>query len=269
MLRNYVEDYHQNIKTGLSLNKIKELLEQKVLQYNQQDFLKDDPIKIPRLYSKKEDIEIAGFFAAIFAWGQRKTIIKKSKDLMNRMGNTPYQFIMHHKSSDLKIMEGFVHRTYNDTDLLFTIHILRRIYSELGSIQHFFSNGVEEGLHKLRQFFTTDPLFQNRNGKHISSPKSGSACKRLNMFLRWMVRKDEQNVDFGLWSIIKPSDLFCPLDVHVGNTARRLNLLHRKQNDWKSTEELTKALIQFDPIDPIKYDFALFGLGLEKFNPTK
>jgi len=233
------------------------------LEYNNQDFLIKDPIQIPRLFSKKEDIEIAGFFAALFAWGRRDIIIKKSKDLLQRMDYAPYEFITQSRAQDLKKLQGFVHRTFNDNDLLFTIHVLKNIYAKRGSMEYFFSNGVPRGLEELRLFFTSDPNYQKRNGKHISSPQTGSASKRLNMFSRWMVRKDQKEVDFGLWQVIQPRDLFCPLDVHVGKTARRLGLLKRKQNDWKATVELTNSLKKFDPEDPIKYDFALFGMGLE------
>ena len=248
---------------------LKALLDSKVALYNQQAFIKDDPICIPHLFTKKQDIEIAGFFAAIFSWGNRTTIINKSKELMNLMDNAPHQFILNYSSADLKKLKGFKHRTFNAEDLYYFIEFFHQHYSNYDSLEKAFfpSAGydVEKGLNHFKEsFFSHEHL--KRTEKHVSSPLQKSTCKRLNMFLRWMVRNDNMGVDFGIWKKISPSKLICPLDVHVARVARKIGLLQRKQNDWLAAVELTAALRKFDKKDPVKYDFALFSLGvIEKF----
>lgn len=247
-------------------------LESKVNKFNTPEFIATDPISIPHSFSKKQDIEIASFFAAIFSWGQRKTIINKSKELLNLMDNSPHNFILEHKEKDLKRFLGFKHRTFNATDTLYFIHFLLSHYSKNNSLETAFSDDIksddstiEKGLIHFRKKFFSLPDFPKRTMKHISSPESKSTCKRLNMFLRWMVRKDKNGVDFGLWKKIKPSQLVCPLDVHVERVARNLGLIKRKQTDWLTAIELTENLKKFDPDDPVKYDFALFGMGISDY----
>lgn len=258
---------------GLSsaqLSRIRQVLDPLVLHYNQPEFIENDPISIPHLFSKREDIEIAGFFAAVLAWGQRKTILSKCRELLQRMDNAPHDFVLHHQESDLRKMEGFVHRTFSDTDLLYFLHFLQNTYRHSGSLEAAFfpkpdssEEAVKTGLIRFRTAFTSSPWFPARTGKHISSPASGSACKRLNMFLRWMVRKDQNGVDFGIWNHISPAQLICPCDVHVERNARRFGLVSGKATDWTMATELTQHLRQLDPDDPVKYDFALFGMGAE------
>jgi len=248
---------------------LKSFLDKKVEEYNRPAFIKDDPISIPHLFTKKQDIEIAGFFAGIFAWGNRTTIIAKSKELMQRMDNSPFDFIKNHSSKDLKNLKDFKHRTFNEDDLLYFTESLHYHYSEHSSFeQAFFPNkklDTEQGLvHFKSYFFSLEHL--KRTEKHISSPLQKSTCKRLNMFLRWMVRDDNKGVDFGLWKNILPSKLIIPIDLHVARVAKKLGLLKRKQVDWIAAVELTDALRQLDDKDPVKYDFALFNLGIiEKF----
>lgn len=249
------------------------LLNQKVKQYNHPSFIDNDPVCIPHLFTHKPDIEIMGLFAAIFAWGQRVTIINKCEELIDRMDGKPHQFILHHTEKDLKNLLGFKHRTFNDTDLLYFIHFLNHWYNKHNSLEPAFTLGikptdetVENGLNHFRKLFFSLEDAPTRTYKHIASPAQHSACKRINMYLRWMVRQDDKGVDFGLWTDIKPSQLICPLDVHVQRVATKIGLLHRTQSDWQAALELTKALKQFDKKDPVKYDFALFGLGImDKF----
>lgn len=250
-----------------------DLLDRKVLEYNKPGFIDADPVCIPHLYAKKQDIEIMGFFAAVFAWGQRKTIINKCKELAQRMDNAPFDFVMNHTDADLQKLLHFKHRTFNDTDLLYFIHFFNYWYSNNRSLETAFSNGLKPGdentenaLNYFKQTFFSLNDVPQRTMKHISSPLQKSACKRINMFLRWMVRKDNSGVDFGIWSTIKPSQLVCPLDVHVQRVAANLGLLRREQNDWQAAVELTNSLKKLDWSDPVKYDFALFGLGvIDKF----
>ena len=247
---------------------VKSLLDEKYEEYNTRSFIDPDPITIPHQYSKKQDIEISGFFAATLAWGQRKTIITKCQELMTRMDNSPYDFILNHSDDDLKTLSGFKHRTFNYTDLLYFIEFFKAHYSLQPSLESAFSNGQnqKERLSNFHRKFFDLPYSPDRTRKHVSTPERKSACKRLNMYLRWMVRNDHTNVDFGLWPQINASDLICPLDVHVSRTARKLGLLSRKQDDWLAAVELTNNLKTFDPDDPVKYDYALFGLGVfEKF----
>jgi len=255
---------------------IKKILDQKVKQYNKIDFIAKDPICIPHQFKKQQDIEIAGFFAAIFAWGNRTTIINKSKDLLARMDNAPYEFCIHHQPKDLKKLLGFVHRTFNDTDLLYCVEFFKKHYKNQPSLETaFFThqttghpiNNVADGLKHFQEYFFSLEDAPNRTKKHIASPLSGSTCKRLNMFLRWMVRQDQQGVDFGIWKSIQPAQLICPIDVHVARVSRSLGILERKQTDWLAAMELTEYLRTLAPKDPVKYDFALFSLGvIEKFN---
>lgn len=247
---------------------LKEFLDKKVEQYNTPDFIESDPISVPHRFSKKQDIEIMGFFSSIFAWGQRKTIINKSLELAERMDNTPYDFILNHREQDLKNLLHFKHRTFNDTDLLYTIHFMRHHYQRSDTLEEaFINNGsmsVESALINFHNYFFSLDEAPQRTRKHIPTPLRGSACKRLNMYLRWMVRKDKCGVDFGIWDKLTPSQLICPLDLHVERTAHKLNLLSRDKADWKAALELTKNLRMLDKNDPIKYDFALFAVSIEE-----
>jgi len=255
---------------------IQKMLDQKVKQYNRIEFIERDPICIPHLFKKKQDIEIAGFFSALFSWGNRTTIINKSKELLQRMDNDPYAFCTQHQDKELKTLLGFVHRTFNDTDLLYCIEFFKKFYSKNESLESaFFSNEiknselftVENALIHFQSYFFSLEDAPARTKKHISSPLAGSTCKRLNMFLRWMVRKDNQGVDFGIWKSILPAYLIMPIDVHVARVSRSLGILDRKQTDWQAAIELTNYCRTLDPKDPVKYDFALFSLGvIEKFN---
>jgi len=255
-----------------SPNNIIAFLNEKVDAYNQPSFIAADPVCIPHLFRKKQDIEIAGFFAAIFAWGNRTTIIQKSRELMERMDMAPYDFVMNHQSSDLRKLEGFKHRTFNADDLFYFLHFFHAHYNRHKSLEDAFAKWMQPGdvttenalIGFRRYFFTEEHL--KRTEKHISSPEFKSSCKRLNMYLRWMVRQDNKGVDFGLWKKIRPAQLICPLDVHVARVAKRFNLLQRKPTDWRAALELTDYLRKLDPADPVKYDFALFGLGvIEKY----
>lgn len=243
-------------------------------KFNQIDFIKDDPVQIPHHFSKKQDIEIAAFFAATLAWGQRITIINNSKKLLSYFDYAPHDFILNHTQRDIKKVENFVHRTFNATDLLYFIHFLKKHYQENESLETAFTQNIgkkdkntENALINFHNYFISDEYFPLRTRKHIATPLRNSACKRLNMFLRWMVRKDEKGVDFGLWETIKPAQLLMPLDVHVERVSRKLSLIKRKQSDFKTVLELTNELKKIDSNDPVKFDFALFGLGiLEKVN---
>ena len=257
-------------------NETKLFLDEKVDQYNGTDFIESDPISIPHQFTKKEDVEIAGLLAATIAWGQRKTIINNANKMMEFMDNSPHDFVMNHISSDLVPLRKFKHRTFNGDDFCYFITQLQRIYRFHGGIESCFkkeitsnSKDMAMAIESFRTIFFDQVTDDNkRTMKHVSSPLKGSAAKRLIMYLRWMVRKDSKGVDFGIWNTIKPADLICPLDVHVDRIARRYNLLERKQSDWKSALELTNNLRKFDPTDPVKYDFALFGIGIdEKANP--
>ena len=248
-------------------DQLKAFLDEKVDTFNRPDFVPKDPICIPHLFSKKQDIEISGFFAATFAWGQRTTIINKCKELLRLMDNAPHDFITNHKEVDLKAFLNFKHRTFNATDALYFIERLRIHYQTYDSLETAFTLGdanMKSSLVGFRNYFFDLDDFPDRTKKHVSTPANKSACKRLNMFLRWMVRQDDRGVDFGIWKNIKPANLICPLDVHVDRAARKLGLMQRKQTDWQAAEELTENLRQFDPHDPVKYDFALFGLSIEE-----
>lgn len=251
------------------MNQLQLLLDTKYQAYCQLSFIENDPISIPHLYTLQQDIEIAGFFAAILAWGNRTTIINNSKKLMSLMGNTPYDFIVHHSPKDLKPLSDFVHRTFNSTDLMYTILFLKYHYSKQSSLEQAFvteKNTIEASLIHFHNYFFSLTHFLERTRKHIATPAKKSACKRLNMFLRWMVRKDDSGVDFGLWKKITPAQLICPMDIHVCNVAYRLGLIESTTSNWKNAITLTEVLRTFDKNDPVKYDYALFGLGvMEKF----
>jgi uncharacterized protein (TIGR02757 family) len=243
---------------------VKDLLEQKTQQFNSLDFIETDPIFIPHQFTKKEDIEIAGFFSATIAWGQRKSIIQNGIKLMQWMDWQPHQFILSHSKKEQKPFEKFVHRTFNGQDCIYFLDALKYIYTQKGGLENCFVSNTQTAFDALtnfrKAFFEFESTYVHAK-KHISDVLSGSAAKRLNMYLRWMVRKDQAKVDFGIWHCLGPKDLMLPLDVHTGKNARKLQLLTRKQNDWKAVEEVTTNLRLFDTNDPIKYDFALFGLG--------
>lgn len=251
-------------------NKLINFLNTKVDEYNQPSFIKNDPISIPHLFTKKQDIEIAGFFAATFAWGNRTIIINKSKELMQLMHMQPHEFILNHTDSDLKSLLHFKHRTFNATDLLYFIEFLKHHYRQHKSLEIAFTkwgSTVEEMLTGFHHYFFSLEDAPSRTKKHVATPYKNSNCKRLNMFLRWMVRQDNKGVDFGIWKKISPSQLICPIDVHVARVAKRFGLIQRKQMDWQTALELTAYLKTLDKNDPAKYDFALFALGVvEKFS---
>ena len=248
---------------------LKDFLDKKVDQYNQPFFIKDDPVCIPHLFSKKHDIEIAGFFAAVFAWGNRTTIINKSKELLQLMEMQPHEFCLNHDQKGLKRLTGFKHRTFNDTDLLYFVEFFKHHYGKHKSLEPAFAmhgDTIEKMLTGFHHYFFSLDHVPHRTRKHIANPERGSTCKRLNMFLRWMVRNDNKGVDFGIWKKITPAQLICPIDLHVARVAKRFNLLHRKQIDWLAAVELTDYLRTLDENDPVKYDFALFGMGvIDKF----
>lgn len=254
----------------MNLTELSEFLNAKTIEYNNPDFIKSDPISIPHLFTKKEDIEIAGLLSATIAWGQRKTIIHNANKMLELMDFSPYDFVMNHEQSDLTRFDSFKHRTFNADDLKYFVAALQHIYVAHGGIEKAFSQGLTKqstdcsgGIENFRRLFFEKASENNqRTQKHVSSPKKGSASKRLVMYLRWMARKDNCGVDFGIWKTISPSLLSCPLDVHSGNVARKLGLLSRTQNDWKAVVELDDVLKKMDPKDPSKYDFALFGLGV-------
>ncbi|MDB5202045.1 MAG: hypothetical protein JWQ27_1454 [Ferruginibacter sp.] len=257
----------------MDIKKLKQFLDEKVDAYDQPFFIEADPVCIPHRFTKKQDIEIAGFFAAIFAWGNRTTIINKCTELMALMDNEPHKFCLTYADEGLKRLIGFKHRTFNATDLLYFVDFFHRHYREHESLETAFTQWMKPGdtntenaLNGFYQYFFSLPDVPSRTLKHIASPQRKSGCKRINMFLRWMVRNDNRGVDFGLWKNISPAQLVIPLDLHVARVARHFKLLERKQNDWIAAVELTEKLKIFDPADPAKYDYALFGLGvLEKY----
>ena len=245
---------------------LKAFLDAKVIQYNNPKFIESDPIQIPHLFSRKEDIEISGFLTATIAWGNRKSIINNAHKLMALLDHAPYDFVMQHQATDLEKLQPFVHRTFNGDDCVQFIKSLQYIYKQHNGLEALFSKHVEANStqHAISQFKATFFEIEHlqRTQKHVSDPLKNSAPKRINMYLRWMVRNDNTGVDFGIWKQLAPSQLSCPLDVHSGNVARKLGLLKRKQNDGKALVELDTNLRKLDPDDPVKYDFALFGLGV-------
>lgn len=288
----------------INFQSLKDFLDSRVERYNRPEFIANDPVCIPHQFSLKQDIEIMGFWASILAWGQRKTIINKCRELIQLMDGAPYDFIVNHEESDLKRFLAFKHRTFNDTDTLYFIEFFKQHYQHSDTLESAFikpvqsifrgdfitddlsldeniemssapcylsemnakltESPVEAALNHFRNYFFSLADHPLRTKKHVSSPGQKSTCKRLNMFLRWMVRNDQHGVDFGIWHQLKPADLICPTDLHVERVARKLNLISRKQVDWLTAIELTENLKKFDPADPVKYDFALFGLGIEE-----
>ncbi|HYF32733.1 MAG TPA: TIGR02757 family protein [Chitinophagaceae bacterium] len=257
----------------MNTRQLKEFLDRKVDEFDQPSFITTDPISIPHAFTSQQDIEIAGFFAAVFAWGTRTGIIAKCRDLLQRMDNAPFDFIQYHEERHLKQLLGFKHRTFNDTDLLYFVSFLQHHYKKSATLETAFSQWlqpadehIEKALNGFYQYFFSLEHVPDRTRKHIASPGKKSTCKRLNMFLRWMVRNDGRGVDFGVWRQIKPAQLVCPIDLHVARVARRFQLLQRQQTDWQAALDLTACLRKLEPSDPVKYDFALFGLGImEKF----
>lgn len=251
---------------SLNLKELKSFLDEKFEQYNTTKFIPTDPIQIPHLYTSKKDIEISAFLTSIISWGNRKVIINNAKKMMNLLDNSPHDFILNHSEKDLNSINSFVHRTFNSNDLVYFIKSLKHIYHEYGGLESIFSdncinNSTQNSIHVFKNKFFELP-HQKRCTKHIADPYKGSSAKRINMFLRWMVRRDNNGVDFGIWNNIPKSVLSCPLDIHSGNVARKLGILSRKQNDHKAVLELDINLRKLDKIDPVKYDFALFGLGI-------
>jgi uncharacterized protein (TIGR02757 family) len=250
----------------MTTTELKDFLDDKVLQYNTLDFIESDPVQIPHLYSQKEDVEIAGFLSATIAWGNRKMIIQNSHRMLDLMGNAPYDFVMSHTPADLERLNTFVHRTFNGQDFIGFIQSLQNIYSHHGGLETVFAknqepHSMQNSISEFKKIFFSIPHLA-RTQKHVSDPLNNSAAKRINMYLRWMVRNDKTGVDLGIWKSISTASLSCPLDVHSGNVARKLELLSRKQNDGKALAELDAKLREFDAQDPVKYDFALFGLGV-------
>ena len=247
---------------------LKDFLDEKALQYNQPGFIAEDPISIPHLFTKQQDIEIAGLFAATLVCGKRKTMIRRCREHVAMMDNDPHKFVLNHSDHELKPLLEFKHRTFNATDTLYFIEFLKTFYQKHSSLEDAFlvppdEQTVENGLIGFHNIFFGLPDFPNRTQKHGATPARKSTCKRLVMYLRWMVRQDKRGVDFGIWKNIKPSQLVCPCDLHVDRVARKLKLIKRRQTDWQTALELTEQLRKFDPNDPVKYDFALFGLGIE------
>ncbi|MCI0523032.1 MAG: TIGR02757 family protein [Bacteroidales bacterium] len=254
----------------LKKRELKEFLDQRSDIYNRPSFIELDPISIPHRFTSKEDIEIAGFLAATIAWGNRVAILKSAEKMLAFMGNSPFDFVINHRDTDIKGIDGCIHRTFNAEDFIYFIEALRYIYLQKGGMEALFSqyrtdSSLQPAIHEFRRIFFELP-HNARSERHVSDPFKGSAAKKINMYLRWMIRKDNKGVDFGIWDSISPSILSCPLDVHSGNVARKLGLLKRKQNDSKAVIELDTYLRSLDKQDPVKYDFALFGLGVfEKF----
>jgi uncharacterized protein (TIGR02757 family) len=254
----------------LKKEELKRFLDEKVDKYNRPDFIEQDPISIPHRYTGKEDIEISGFLAATIAWGNRIMILRNAKRMMDFMDDSPYEFVMYHKEHDLEKIKCVIHRTFSSEDFIYFIKALKNVYKIHNGLEGIFNlyqtnNSLQPAIHQFRSIFFELP-HNNRTTKHISDPLKGSATKKLNMYLRWMIRKDDRGVDFGIWKSVSPSILSCPLDVHSGNVARKLGLINRKQNDSKAVRELDGYLRKLDSSDPVKYDFALFGLGIfERF----
>jgi uncharacterized protein (TIGR02757 family) len=254
----------------LKKHELKEFLDEKVELYNRPAFIESDPISIPHQYTKKQDIEIAGFLAATISWGSRKMILRNANRMMELLDHSPYDFIMNSTDDEIEMIERFVHRTFNSIDLIYFLKALQNIYKQKGGIEAIFSahqtsDSLLPAIHEFHNIFF-ELSHEKRTERHVSDPFKGSAAKKLNMYLRWMIRNDNRGVDFGIWNTIPPSILSCPLDIHSGNVARKLGLLRRKQNDSKAVIELDIYLRSFDKLDPVKYDFALFGLGVfEKF----
>lgn len=250
----------------LSRASLQEILLEKVDLYNRPTFIETDPISVPHLFTKPADIEIAGFLSATIAWGQRKTLIQNARELMRRMDFAPHDFIVHHTHKERNLFGNFVHRTFNGEDARFFLERLQQLYLQHHSLEPLFyseTGAAYDGIVKFRRAFLGDEA-PARHGKHVANPAAGSASKRINMFLRWMVRCDQRGVDFGIWKTLRAADLQIPLDVHSGRVARKLGLLERMQDDWRAVEELTAALRTFDAADPVRFDYALFGMGVNE-----
>lgn len=250
----------------MTKKELKDFLDYKADFYNTPDFIEADPVSIPHQFSKKQDIEISGFLIATIAWGNRKSILKSGKKLLNILNHQPYEFILNHKEKDLKACKGFVHRTFNDLDLMYFLSALQQIYRNYNSLEESFAyhkknTDLQTAVSNFKKEFVSYGA-PKRTFKHISDPLKNSAAKRLNMMLRWFVRQDDKGVDFGIWNTISPAELSCPLDVHSARVAREFKLLKRNQNDAKAVTELDKNLRKLDALDPVKYDFALFGIGV-------
>jgi uncharacterized protein (TIGR02757 family) len=259
---------HSRKVNKLAKADIQEILDQAIEQFNHRSFIENDPIRIPHLFQQRQDIEIAGFLVALISWGNRKAIINRGLDWMEVMGNEPYRFVMDANPAEWKELSKLIYRTLSSEDIIEIGSCLKRAYSEVDSLEHWFQIGFEkggskEGISHFREaFFKESTLL--RAQKHVGNPAQNSAAKRVNMFLRWMVRKDVKGVDFGIWNNIPMSELSIPLDVHSGNIARELKLLSRKADDWKAVEELDSVLRSMNPTDPVIYDFALFGIGVNR-----
>ncbi|NNM22810.1 MAG: TIGR02757 family protein [Flavobacteriaceae bacterium] len=250
----------------MNKQELKDFLDEKSDFYNRPEFIQTDPIQIVHGFESKEDIEIAGFLTATISWGNRKSIITSATKMMDCMDRSPFEFVMNHTEEDLRSLDHFVHRTFNAQDLKYFIRSLQHIYLNKGGLERVFASNatkksLQEAIHRFKQVFFELP-HHPRTEKHVSDPLKNSAAKRINMFLRWMVRPNDSGVDFGLWNSLHPSQLSCPLDIHTGNVARKLGLIKRAQNDAKTVKELDHSLRTMDPEDPVKYDFALFGLGV-------
>ncbi len=246
---------------------LKDLLDSAYERYARPEFIADDPIHVPRSFSKRADAETIGFLTATIAWGQRVTIISNAKKLVALLDDAPYDFVMNATETDLSRLDRFIHRTFNGIDARHFIRGLKHLYAEHGGIENAFldegeTGGMGSAIGRFKSRFF-EPEHQVRTRKHVADPSRGSNAKRINMYLRWMVRPDDRGVDLGLWKRIPPSALYVPLDVHTGRVARELGLLKRPQDDWKSVVELTEKLREFDPLDPVKYDIALFGIGVD------
>lgn len=256
------------MKPDIKFEELRDFLDEKVEKFNRPDFIENDPIQIPHLFSKKEDIEIAGFLTATIAWGKREMIIKNSRQMMSLMGDEPHRFVTDHSEDDLLSLKKFVHRTFNGEDLTYFIRKLRMI-CQTGGLENIFAPTIEEEnlkgvFSRFHELFFSDTEASFRSRKHVANPEKGSSAKRLSMYTRWMSRPSDTGVDFGIWKSVSPAKLSCPLDVHTGNVGRLLGLITRNANDWKTVEELDAHLRKFDPLDPVKYDFALFGLGVDE-----
>lgn len=251
----------------MTFSECKDFLDEKAEFYNNPVFIESDPIQVPHLFERKEDIEIAAFLTATIAWGNRKSIINNARKMMGLLENAPFDFVMNHQKKDLKLVENFIHRTFNSEDFVCFIRNLQYVYQNHGGLENVFKKNAEAetlqpSIHQFKKIFFENSSRLIRTQKHVSDPLNGSAAKRINMFLRWMVRNDRKGVDFGIWKSLSPAQLSCPLDVHSGNVARKLDLLARKQNDAKAVAELDNMLRKMNASDPVKYDFALFGLGV-------
>lgn len=248
-------------------DQLKQLLEEKFEQFNQPEFIESDPISIPHAFERKEDQEIAGLLAAILSWGRRDLIVRAAFRLVERMDMRPFEFVMGASDRELAQLDGFVYRTFQDADAQILVKGFRRIYGEMGGLESVMTppagaTDTQASILQLREAMGQVPQFPQRTYKHLANPAKGSSAKRINMFLRWMVRSDGRGVDLGIWKSWRPAQLICPLDIHSGSVARVLGLLERRQDDWKAAMELTESLRKFDPLDPVKYDFSLFGLGI-------